>query len=1204
MNDRHVAKLKVFISYSRADLLFADQLVAALDAYGYEIIIDRHSIVAGEPFKDRLAGLILEADTCIFVLSPKSVEAPYVLWEVEEAHRRGKRLVPIVCERLGDSQVPPLLEKLDYIFFYPEAKSSESGFGKGIKRLTTALDTDIDWIRNGTRIMAMAARWESRDKLDALLLRGPELEEAEKWIATRPPGLPEPSAPLPEFVRSSRAAETARNNQEAERLKEMAMAQEARARALEEKEVAQKRHAEALEREGTAQAAKSVAQRRNARTTAAFVVFGLAVLLAALWQTHANSIREAQLLTSRAQQAFDQNQYEAAMRYALASLPPVNSSPLAARLPHSEVVLARAAYKSRLVGRLGGADARFDVAIFSEDGSRVLARTKGESSIGIWDSGTGRPIARLTGHTGEITGWRLLNNGQLLSMGTDGTARIWDIAQAASVIVLEGIGEKVASSSISGDYSRIALWSAEQPVTIWDAQQRRKLAQIDLGPGRLNFAELNKDGSRLLTISETRSPAGRSLDDSQTSIVRIWNTDDGKEVGPGWSTRFGFFTLNDSGNRALVSGAASVRRWVLIDVVTGKEIEPAQSGNEGNYDSFRGNGKFIIEYGFRNPVVRIRDWANGNVLHHLDGHKGGVRLTSFNAKTNLLAVLNREGGVSVWNPETGQRVSELAGLQAETSSIGFDPTGERLITKSESRVRQVWRVRDGKEILRFEFSPTASVVFGTDGTQMLSYEQFDPDVRLWTLSSNQPAAIFSTPGSPTASMSKDGSRALTRNALDRSGAVWLWDARPLVRLIADEAGRTGRARFAANNINYLRYHGLVVRTEPNGRATIWDAANRTPQIDLGKDDELLAISDNGRRAAVRRRDEVHIFGLTDGGKVLATFKVNRLMDGFALSADGSRLVAGNMYDPENALIEVWDTSRQALVAQRKMSSWITQISISPSGDRVGVGMRDQTLEVFSPDNPAVSRATKLQFEALGMAFTPDGGRLLQWGQHNDTIMLDAATLDVVRTFKAGRLSAWVMDAAVSSDGKHLLTVTDDDNSVQVWSIATGEMLGTPMKHDARVRNANLSADGKYIATAAADGRVRVWDFETGLEIVKIDAHAMANPNAQIFSGFNKNGTELHTLGEDGKIRIWDIGTAIMRGDQLRAKVCDERLNGAQSFDDEERKDAVLRGNPALRNPCDRHGLLSLRFWLKLPGTLLASASALFGRGQTTAAAAS
>jgi TIR domain len=41
-------KLRVFISYSREDLDFADQLAAALDFSGFECFIDREGISGGE----------------------------------------------------------------------------------------------------------------------------------------------------------------------------------------------------------------------------------------------------------------------------------------------------------------------------------------------------------------------------------------------------------------------------------------------------------------------------------------------------------------------------------------------------------------------------------------------------------------------------------------------------------------------------------------------------------------------------------------------------------------------------------------------------------------------------------------------------------------------------------------------------------------------------------------------------------------------------------------------------------------------------------------------------------------------------------------------------------------------------------------------------------------------------------------------------
>jgi TIR domain len=65
-------KLNVFISYSRDDIAFADQLRAALLAYDFAVTIDRESIRPGEDWEQRLGLLIRDADTIVFVLSPAS----------------------------------------------------------------------------------------------------------------------------------------------------------------------------------------------------------------------------------------------------------------------------------------------------------------------------------------------------------------------------------------------------------------------------------------------------------------------------------------------------------------------------------------------------------------------------------------------------------------------------------------------------------------------------------------------------------------------------------------------------------------------------------------------------------------------------------------------------------------------------------------------------------------------------------------------------------------------------------------------------------------------------------------------------------------------------------------------------------------------------------------------------------------------------
>src|SRR5215831_7939202 len=186
-------ELNVFISYSRDDLAFADQLDAALGLAGFGTTIDRHGISAGEDWQTRLGALIRDSDTVVFVLSPSSARSKTCAWEVEEAVRLGKRILPVICRSLEDAGPPPQLAKLNYIYFYDEPRFPGTGFGKGLVDLASALNTDLDWLREHTRYLQRATEWDAGGKPANRLLYGADIASANAWAARRPTNAPEPT---------------------------------------------------------------------------------------------------------------------------------------------------------------------------------------------------------------------------------------------------------------------------------------------------------------------------------------------------------------------------------------------------------------------------------------------------------------------------------------------------------------------------------------------------------------------------------------------------------------------------------------------------------------------------------------------------------------------------------------------------------------------------------------------------------------------------------------------------------------------------------------------------------------------------------------------------------------------------------------------------------------------------------------------------
>jgi len=236
-------KLRVFISYSRDDLDFADQLDAALTLCSFECLIDRHGISGGEDWKRRLGNLISEADTVVFVLSPSSARSEICNWEVKESARLNKRILPIICRALEGANPPPRLRDLHYIYFYKEPKAPDSGFGTGLVSLVTALNTDFDWLREHTRYLQRAKEWDTGGRPANRLLSGNDILEAKAWAARRPKSAPELTALQLDFIRASEEEAEARLGEQRKQLQEMAAAQAERETALQEREEAQRKRA-------------------------------------------------------------------------------------------------------------------------------------------------------------------------------------------------------------------------------------------------------------------------------------------------------------------------------------------------------------------------------------------------------------------------------------------------------------------------------------------------------------------------------------------------------------------------------------------------------------------------------------------------------------------------------------------------------------------------------------------------------------------------------------------------------------------------------------------------------------------------------------------------------------------------------------------------------------------------------------------------
>lgn len=208
-------RIKVFISYSRADKAFASELVLGLAACGFAPYIDRQDIAPGEDWEKRLAGLISEADSIVYIASPDSLASENCALELRQAIALRKRILPVVWRPIDDAMAPPEMKRLNYIFFAGEGRT----FATGLSELANALRTDINWIREHTRLAELGGRWAARGRMPDMLLRGNDIDAANQWLADKPITAPAVTDDQADFIKASSDARA-----EAERRRKRARA--------------------------------------------------------------------------------------------------------------------------------------------------------------------------------------------------------------------------------------------------------------------------------------------------------------------------------------------------------------------------------------------------------------------------------------------------------------------------------------------------------------------------------------------------------------------------------------------------------------------------------------------------------------------------------------------------------------------------------------------------------------------------------------------------------------------------------------------------------------------------------------------------------------------------------------------------------------------------------------------------------------------
>ncbi|WP_254173907.1 nSTAND1 domain-containing NTPase [Planktothrix pseudagardhii] len=518
----------------------------------------------------------------------------------------------------------------------------------------------------------------------------------------------------------------------------------------------------------------------------------------------------------------------------------------------------------------------------------------------------------------------------------------------------------------------------------------------------------------------------------------------------------------------------------------------------------------------------IKIWTpKGKCIKTLEGHQKSVWFVTFSPNSQIIASASKDNTIKLWT-KNGILIRTLQGHTDEVKWVSFSPDGQEIASASKDKTVKIWSL-DGRLIqtLKGHQKPVLSVVFSPDGQEIASSSE-DGIINLWTRQGKLIKTIKAHSKSIWSISFSPDSQIMASASDDKTVKLWNRDGQ-LIRTLEGH-------QQAVNSVAFSQDSRLIATGSTDEMIKIWTKEGSLISTLQGHKDSINQVSFS--------KQEERLFSASKDGTVriwdLKTLpKIIQLKDykiySSSFSRQNSNLVASPGRDlrikdnTKDDVVVLWTLNGEVQKIFRGHQDTVNNVSFSPDGKSIASASQDKTVRIWSVDS---EKFITLPHESpvWSVVFSPDS-QLIATASDDQSIKIWDIHGTLKQTFK-GHQGA-INDLSFSPDSQ-ILASASEDKTVKLWDVNHKNLIPPLTGAQIRFNSVSFSPDGQWIAASKDGESIAIWKKQNSAWKPLQTSVVLGKHWKAIYEvNFSPNSKILASASADGTIKLWDVNGSLI-----------------------------------------------------------------------------